>query len=118
MINGESGPRQEGGGEEKMDFQKMNFEQLEGALREARELAARTFKQYGDEFRNAEGHGMFVGEKRGVYRICGINHSLRKVHEFVAGYRDPMLAQGSSNREEVIRATREMLEKLGYRIIE
>lgn len=108
------------GGSEKIDFQKMKFEHLEQALKEVRELAATSFKQSGDEFYNAEGHGMSVSERNGVWRIAGINRSLRRVHEYVGGGHrgNPILTQGSSNKEEVIQAVREMLEELGNRIIE
>lgn len=107
-----------------IDFKNLNFEELEKTFQEVRELAATTFRQTSDEgddvFRNVMGNVVSIRWpfKGGIWRLFSVSQLLEDVNRFLCGNPNSVLCKGSTDREEMVKAMRAMLEGLGCRIIE
>jgi predicted HTH transcriptional regulator len=100
----------------KMD--QLSFGDLKQALELTLELTRTTFHLENNGFRNAKGEGILIGLKdNGLYEITGLNNNLREIHLFLATHNDSILVKGSTNKEEMMYALKEMIESVGFRII-
>ena len=107
-----------------IDFKSFKFEELERVSKEIQRLATTTFHQTEDEnenvFRNVTGDVVAIRGpfKVGVWKLFSLSQSLKDVHGFLCGNPKSVLCKGSTDREEMVKAIRAMLEGLGCRIIE
>ena len=101
---------------EDINLEELNFEQLKKVFEEASELAKKTFTQEENGFRNVNGEGVTIGERKGVYKV--IEHSIPKFSYFVEISKDPIIHKGSPDKEVMMKALEEILKKSGFKIIE
>lgn len=102
---------------ENLELQGLSFAELERAFRETQRLAATSFGQTENGFRNAQGEGIYIREAKGIFKLSEISPSLRDIHTFLATHPNSVLTNGSANKEEMMSAIKNMLEELGNRII-
>lgn len=121
MVEGLPSPDSENSN---IDFQNLNFGELEKVSKEIQKLAATTFHQTSDEsddvFRNVMGDVVSIRGPfgKGIWKLFSVSQSLKDVHGFLCGNPNSVLCEGSTDREEMVKAMRAMLEGLGNRIIE
>lgn len=107
-----------------IDFKNLKFGELEKVSKEIQRLAATTFHQTSDEsddvFRNVMGEVVSIRGpfKGGIWKLFTVSQLSGDVHGFLCGNPNSVLCKGSTDREEMVKAMRAMLEGLGCRIIE
>lgn len=104
---------------EKKDPKDMNFEELKSFSKEISDLAKTSFKETENGFVNADNEYVSIIKEGGqdVYKITGISDSLPKFHFYVLHGSNKNLEKGYIDKEEMMQAIREMIEKTGNRII-
>ena len=103
---------------ENLDLGKLNFEQLKKTYEEVNKLAAISFSQTENGFRNVRGDVIWISEtEEGVFELRDVSSSLRDIHRLLAT-ENSVLNKGSKDKAEIMQAMREVLEKFGNRIIE
>ncbi len=100
-----------------INLAELSFEELEKLLKETKELARKTFKQVENGFVNAKGEGIYIGKVYDQYKISEASKSIPEFHRFLENNTNPILTRGSSNKEEMMQALKEMIEELEFRII-
>lgn len=89
-------------------------------LKEAYELAPTTFTQIEDGFISASGDEIIIGKPGNNFKLKRFPGTNRQdLHrEILSESHDSILRTGSPNKEEMINAIKNLLEKTGNRIIE
>ncbi|KKU80422.1 MAG: hypothetical protein UY05_C0008G0002 [Candidatus Peregrinibacteria bacterium GW2011_GWA2_47_7] len=103
------------------ELEGLAFTDLQATLVKVRALAATSFRQVDNEFRNVLGEGIIIGEPASAghkYRVTSLDPDLKKIHEFAINHRDSTVVEGAETEEELMQAIRAMLIELGNRIIE
>ncbi|MDD4333486.1 MAG: hypothetical protein PHT51_05255 [Patescibacteria group bacterium] len=100
------------------NLEKLGFEELQNTFKITSELAKTTFKRVENGFANANGDGIYIKEGAGGWKISEISNTLKDSHRLVATGDNKILQTGSTDKEELMKAIREMLEATGNRIIE
>ncbi len=103
---------------EKMDFNKLNFNELEELSKEVTELAKSSFKQIENGYKNINGDAVTIQETKGVYEISSISSKLSDFHGYVLDSNNEILYGGNIDKEEMMKALKKMIEEFGNRIIE
>jgi hypothetical protein len=99
-------------GSEEVDVSKLGFEQL----KEAGELAEKSFQRTDNGFMKAKGFDITIGEHRGVYKVSP--GSDERFDTWALNHRDSIVYTGSPDKEAKMDAVQEVLKELGYRIVE
>lgn len=99
-----------------IDLEKLTFEELGKLAQKANELAKSSFTGTENGFKNIEGGGIFIRQQGSKYVLSEI--TLPEMHQFIATHTDSILVKGSEDKEEMMGALKQMVEELGYRIIE
>jgi len=95
----------------------LNFADLKRLHEATARLAATTFIEVENGFRSVNGDGIFIRKQGDVYRLAGFI-PLPSFSLWLSSHPNSVLVRGSVNKDEMLRATREMIEELGNRIIE
>lgn len=100
----------------KPNLDKLSFDDLQSVYERAVELARTTYTRYEAGFRSASGDVIQIRTDRGIYKLKEFPNN-GDFNEYLDKNHKSVLIVGSTNKEEVISAAREMLEALGNRII-
>lgn len=99
-------------------FEKLSFAQLEAALREVSELAKKTFQQRESGFQRADGEGIYIQKVEGGYRV--LECTIPEFKNYIVGSSESVLysPRPVRDKEVLMVAMKEMIEKFGNRVIE
>ena len=104
--------------QEKINLEKLNFEELQQLSKEVTELAKTTFTETEDGFQNVNGKKILIKEIYDKYTIAGIDSRLADFHRYILHESDGKLEKGFDDKEELIQEIRKMIEETGNRIVE
>lgn len=100
-----------------IDLEKLSFAKLEVLLKEASELAKKTFREKENGFENAVGNKIIIEEREGKYKIVEFSRELTQIRK-LASEHDELFRNGSEDREQVMQKMREIIIDSDSRIIE
>lgn len=87
-------------------------------LKEAHNLARISYKLTDSGIRNIEGGGATIVMRKGLWRVSTTDYDIPKFSFYMATHAGSILENGSPDKTAMLNALREMMEELGYRIIE
>lgn len=105
---------------ETVGFDKLSFAELSQTLHEVQELAAKTFTQTENGFRNTNGDGIAIGNDNGIFKVVSFSPALKDFNSWAArtSSEESIVKKGSPDREAMMTALRQLLLELGNRVIE